>query len=469
MINIENLDIDSKIKTAILTIKTYIKDTEFDGNVYVVGGAVRDLLLGEKIKDIDIVVSKKNGGVELANLIALKDNSFELNKNPVIFENYGTAKFQFKNAKGCEGVEIECVQTRKEQYHKDSRNPDTAFGTIKEDASRRDLTINSLYYNITEDEIYDFNGNGLSDLQKNIIRTPSNPDIVFTDDPLRILRVIRFSTRLGWDIEKKTWLGMIKNAHRISIISQERITDEITKILLTLTPSIGVEKMLNCGILHRIMPDVYDLKYSYESLSSCQTTFSHTMEMINFVEPIITHRLAALFHDVGKIVTNKNKSISDAKFSSEIAAIDLKKMKFSNETINSVELAIKNIDYFSVFSEGQIPQDKKIRKFINICGKNIDLVLDLINAENNLKGYNRKPTQISCIKQKIKELGKIEEIQNIKLPINGKDIMKELNIKGGPIIGVILNVLKEKYLENPNITKEECLKIAKTKIEQMVI
>lgn len=461
---------DEKVIAVTKKLERWLKNSMFEDKVYYVGGCVRDLILGKPVKDIDIVVEMKNGGIMLANWLAVKDGSWVLDKNPVIFETYGTAKFEFRKDPDCAGIELECVQTRKEQYHKDSRNPDTVFGTIQEDAKRRDLTINAMYYNVTKGEICDFNGTGFNDLAHNIIRTPCDPDITFSDDPLRILRVIRFAARLGWGINKDTWFGMVKNAHRIDIISQERITDEISKIICTDHPSEGVRRLLNCGILHRIMPDIYDMQFSYESKNPMVTTFDHTMKVLDtMVDTGVEHRLAALFHDVGKAMAEADRTVSPNQFSADIAMADLRKMKYSNEVVNAVACAIRHHEWFSTYTDGFLPPDKKIRKLMNSCGNNLAVTLDLMNANNQCRTYNKKKTQVLQVMRRIEELDELETMTNVKLPVDGNEIMKELGIKGGPQIGVILNEIREEYFENPEITKEECLGIAKKVVASLAV
>lgn len=461
---------DEKIKKLLKFIQDSIKGTHFEGKVYVVGGLIRDSLLGLPLKtaDVDICVEMKNGGILFATYMAMKHRCYIEGTNPVIFDNYGTAKFELYKEEDFKNIEIECVQTRKEQYHKESRNPDVAYGTIEEDAKRRDLTINALYYNITTEKLHDYN-NSLDDLRNGVIRTPSDPDIVFGDDPLRQLRVIRFSTRFGWDIEKNTWLGIIKNAPRISVVSQERITDEISKILLCEKPSVGIRKLYYCGLLHRVMPDIYDMTYAYESKNPMVTTFDHTMEVLDYVQPYLENRLAALFHDVGRIVTEKRKDINQDKFSAEVAESDLRSMKFPNYIIKGVEKAIIYHRYFNVYVDGVLPPDKKIRKFLNLVGDDISPTVDLMNANNIHRTYDKKKRQVLDILNRIEELEDIDKATNVKLPINGADIMKEFKLKPSPLIGMLLEAVKEEYFENPNITKDEAFEIVEKKLVETTV
>lgn len=456
-----------KLKKLTDLLQNSIKGTHFEGKVYYVGGCVRDLLLNREVKDIDIVVAMRNGGILFATYMAMKNLCFIKGCNPVVFETYGTAKFQLYKDEDLKDIEIECVQTRKEQYHSESRNPDTVFGTIQEDAKRRDLTINALYYNISDEKIYDFNGVGFYDIYNQVIRTPSEADLIFSDDPLRILRVIRFSSKLGWGIDKDTWLGIIKNVDRLSIVSKERINDELSKILLCKKPSVGIRKMYYSGVLSKVLPDIYDTTEVYESKNPMVTTFDHTMDVLDETQPYIESRLAALFHDVGKIMGDKVKPDNLDEFSADVTAADLKMMKFPNYIIKSVETAIKYHRVFKQYQDGTLPSDKKIRKFINICGKDLGTVVDLMNANNYHTTYGKKTHQVLDILNRIEELEDIDKMTNVKLPINGKDIMKEFNIKGGPTIGTLLNAVKDSYFENPSITKEECLKIAEEKLKSL--
>lgn len=449
---------DEKIKKLVKLIQESIKGTAFENHVFLVGGCVRDLLLKIPCKDVDICVDIKNGGMLFANYMAMKHQCYVAGTNPVVFETYGTAKFQLYKNEELKDIEIECVQTRKEQYHKESRNPDTVYGTIQEDAKRRDLTINSLYYNISTEKVHDYN-NGLDDLVNQVIKTPTDPDITFNDDPLRILRVIRFSTRFGWGIEKNTWLGMVKNAHRIKIISQERISDEISKILLCEKPSIGIRKMYYCGILHRVMPDIYDTTYAFESKNPMVSTFDHTMNVVDTVQPYLENRLAALFHDVGRIITGRRRDVNPDKFSAEVAADDLKTMKFPNYVIKTVETAIKFHRGFAVYADGVLPPDKKIRKFINLTGEDLGATVDLMNANNLHCTYDKKKRQVLDILNRIEEMEDAEKAANVKLPINGNDIQQYFSIKPSPVVGIALEKVKDAYFENPNMTKDEALEI----------
>ena len=220
-------------------LQDIIEGTEFENHLFSVGGCVRDEFLSHEIKDIDLCVDLPDGGIDFANWLYEKGL---LTHEPVVYPTYGTAMFCLKEFPD---VELEAVQTRKEQYKdRNSRNPEVVFGSIEEDCKRRDLTINSLYYDISRNVYLDLTGNGYHDISDHIIRTAGDPDIVFTDDGLRILRTIRFSSRYNWDIDPNTYEGMKRNVDRLSIITKERIQDEFNKMLVCDNPVMAVNSPL---------------------------------------------------------------------------------------------------------------------------------------------------------------------------------------------------------------------------------
>lgn len=440
---------DQRIIDLIKFIQDSIKGTHFEGHVFIVGGAIRDSVLNLPVKDVDLVVDIKNGGLILANYLTARTQCYVVGSNPVMFENYGTAKFQLYKNEEFKDIIIECVESRK------SKNE---FGTIDEDAKRRDLTINSLMYNISTSQVYDFNKNSVDDMLSQTLRTPNAYNTI-KEDPIKILRIIRFSTQFGWGIEKDTWLSMIENAKLIKTVAQEKISDEISKILLCKNPSVGIRKMYNCGILHRVMPDIYDTTYAYESKNPMVTTFDHTMNVLDSVQPYLENRLAALFHDVGRIITDRRRDVNPDKFSADVAVADLKAMKFPNYIIKSVDTAIKYHRFFKIYADGVIPPDKKIRKFINLSGDDLGASIDLMNANNMHCTYGKKKKQVLDILNRIEEMEDADNAANVKLPINGNDIQQYFSIKPSPVVGIALEKVKDAYFENPNMTKDEALEI----------
>jgi tRNA nucleotidyltransferase (CCA-adding enzyme) len=453
---------DEKILKIIEKIKNAVKLTSFEGSIFVTGGAIRSSLLKQPVNDLDIVVEKEAGGIMVANLLAAKEKCYMLNTNPVIFPTYGTAKVCLFKDEELKDINIEFVDSRKSQYTVGSN----CFGTIEEDSKLRDLTINSLYWNIHDGKLYDYVG-AVDDLTTQTLRTVS-PDLTYVWNPIKMLRVIRFSAELGWGIEKNTWLSIIRHSHLIKKAPQELITSEISKILVSPNASIALRKMMYCGLLHRVMPYIYDLTSGYESRNPTVTAFDHTMKVLDMVQPMIENRLAALFHDVGSVVTDGyNRSMSKDMFSAWVAATDLKDMKFSNAIIDAVETAIRYHRVFTNYADGVLPPDKKIRKFVNLVGEHIGTTVDLMNANNTHCTYGKKKTQALLILNRLEKLDEVEETKNVKLPVDGNDLI-ELGLRG-KTIGKMLNLVKDAYFENPRITKEECLELVKKEIKVLAV
>lgn len=463
---------DTKYITLIEKIRKLISGSIFEGKVYLVGGAVRDAILGLPIKDIDIVVETPDGGIAFATWVAYNTNCFVQSKNPCLFPNYGTAKFQITSDPEIADIEIECVQTRKEKYNKESRNPATAFGTIEEDAMRRDLTINALYYNISTDEVCDFTKRGLHDIENHIIRTTGDANMIFDDDPLRILRVVRFSTRLGWPIEKNTWLGMITNSKRIGMLTQERVTDELNKMLTSDTPSQAIIKLDRCNVLGKVLPSLSISKHVLQDLRPNRSLYEHTLEVLDKSPKRLETRLAALFHDIGKIKTYERNFLFHQNISADMAEEILKAMKYSNAIISKVKLAIEHHEDFSSYMGSSIPRPSVIRKFVsNFNGDDdaLNIALDLIHANNISQMYGKKIKLVPGIRGKIKELDKKNESgKKIVVPIDGNDIMKEFKLKPSPILGTIMTKLKQKVIEDPSLTKEGALKFVEEYLAKVV-
>lgn len=466
------LNKDNILDKAIIEISKIIKNSRFENHVYVVGGYCRDKLLNKKPNDIDIVVDLPNGGIEFAEWICKETDCYKNGSNPVIFTRYQTAKFNIRSIESISKVDIECVCTRKESYNdENSRKPDVEYGTITEDCLRRDLTINSLYYNISSETLLDPSNMGIEDLYNSTLRTPTDPNKTYLNDPLRMLKAIRLQSYLGWGIEKETWLGIIKNCYRMNIISQERITDEINKILVSARPSYGIRQLYRCGLLEIVLPEVYNMIGCRQGHQHFGDVFEHTMAVIEKTKPIIEHRVAGLLHDVAKPETVSTVNGAIHFFSHEyrgasMATDILKRMKYSNLEIKSIVTAVKNHMRFKQ-SGNHCPSNKSIRKFIADVGKDqIDIVLDVINADNN--SHDKLfclPDQVKLIYEKIAEMEESEKVTDkIVLPINGNDIMEKFNMKKGPKIGEFLSLIKDKYLDNPNISKEECFEIIKEKL-----
>jgi len=411
-------------------LKNVIKGCEFDGHVYSVGGCERDKHLGmNEIKDIDLVVDLKDGGIRFARW--LHSMGLVQNGNIVVYENFGTAMFKLS---AFPDEEIEVVHTRKETYRdKNSRNPETAFGTINEDCFRRDFTINALYHNISTDEDLDLTGLGLTDLEEGLIRTCSEPEIIFSDDPLRIMRAVRFASRLGFRIDAETENGIKNHANRLEIISRERITDEFNKILMCKNPTLGFSMLWNYGILDVIMPNVYR-KDQYQ-------------RMYNQLKSISESRHYTLETALGVLLNKLN-------ISNESKEMVLKSFKYSNDIIKEVNLYATyswNLELACTLKLAE-----KVREIARICGDNehfknlVSVAFATLLRKNHPEVYDF-----------IYDVENIEMMFGYKLPVNGDDVMDVLNIPPGVEVKKILDKLMEAAYCDPKISKGTCMKLIK--------
>lgn len=455
MLEIEYLDICN-------TLKHIIEHTEYKGNTYVVGGAVRDYVMRNEIKDIDIVISLPNGGINFANY--LFENCY-LTSEPVVYPTYGTAMFKLRKFPN---VEIEVVQTRKEQYKdKNSRNPETEYGTLYEDAMRRDLTINALYYNLSTEKIIDVTGKGLGDIEKQIIEVTSTPNIVFSDDALRILRNIRFSSRFQWKIEETTFQGMIDNVDRLSIITKERIRDELNKMLLCEKPSVALEIIKQIGAMKYVIPELIETFGMTQNVyHDFNTVWKHTLMTVDNSKPYLEVRVAALLHDIGKIRTRTVDDKGKVHFydheavSAEMCVDILKELKYSNDFIKTVSIMIRYHMLVKNWKDDlSHMKEKKLHKLEYRLGDNFYKCLDLIDADNKSHGKEY------CLPSQVDRILEIEKVMqecgnsliNYKLPISGNDVMEVLNIPPSKDIDKCLKWLMTFVYSKPKITREELI------------
>lgn len=406
------------------TLKKIIANTEWENHLYAVGGCVRDSIMGYPIKDIDLVVDLPNGGIEFANWLC---QNHYLVYEPVTYPTYGTAMFKLLEFPE---LELEIVETRKEQYKdKNSRNPDVTYGSLAEDCMRRDLTINALYYDVTNEKIIDLVG-GQEDIKNHIIKTPVDPDIIYDDDPLRMLRCCRFSGRYGWIIDDDTANGIKRNAERMGIIAQERITDEMKKTLITaINPSFPFYLWRTLGLSKQIIPEVDNISRSdYEKIACHLTRIRATFGKKEIPELYF----AAIFKNNWDV---------------------LKRMKLSNEFIHLVVKIISSLEWVAKgFS------DKSVRKFGITFGKHTDLCIGFITAYIDTyyedAAYHLWLKDFTDTVKKLREDGTMFDHTTV-LPVDGNDIMKAFNIKPSKTVKSLLDQAWEIYYNHPNISKED--------------
>lgn len=445
-------------------LKDLIKGTEWEDHVFTVGGCVRDELMGSEIKDIDLCVSLPSGGIRFAEW--LRDNGYTM-KGVTVYPNYGTAMLHLK---AFPEVELEFVQTRKEKYIDHTcRNPETAFGTIEEDCMRRDLTINALYTNVSTGEIVDITGKGVEDIKGHIIRTPNTPDVIYDDDPLRILRCIRFASRYGWEIEKETYDGMVRNVHRLAIITKERVRDELDKMLTCRHPVMAMELLRKIGAMHYVIPELEETYDMTQNEYHFGTVWEHTLAVLgNLKNDRLELRMAALLHDIGKI---RVRTMEDGKvhfLKHELASADmvddiLRPLHYSNDFISEVAFIVRHHMVCKTWGyECEHIKAKKLRKLQYLCGTEerfLDL-MQLIDADNNAHATDRcMPRQVELILRRTEEMKhEGSALFGYKLPLTGKDVMEIKGIKPGPKVKECLDYLMKLAFVNPLRDKEEVIK-----------
>ena len=419
---------------------------------YVIGGFVRDLILKRNFKkDIDIVAI--GSGIELA----LKVASILPKKTKVqVFKTYGTAMLEF------EGVDIEFVGARKESYNFDSRNPVVENGTLQDDQNRRDFTINALAISLNKNNFGALLDpfNGLKDLENKILKTPLDPDITFSDDPLRMLRGIRFASQLGFEIEEKSFQSITKNAHRISIISEERIVDELNKILSTEKPSIGFLLLYKSGLLDLILPELTALNNVEEIEGQThKNNFYHTLEVVDNICPNtddVWLRWAALLHDIGKAPTKKfNKKQGWTFHGHEFLGGKMAKKIFErlkmplNNKMKFVQKMVVMSSRPIVISQDLVT-DSAVRRLVFDAGDDIESLLILCAADITTKNeskFKKYHKNFEIVKQKIIEVDERDAVKNFQPPISGEQIMEMFNLKPSREIGVLKEAVKEAILE----------------------
>ena len=451
MINV-NKKIRRLVKQKVVDI-VHKSSISISQETYLVGGAVRDYLIDRKRENSDLDFVTLGCEMTLANEIKSK-----ISKNLKIsrFKNFGTAHINLNE------INIEIVKARKESYYLSSRNPDVEPGTLFDDLKRRDFTINAIAVSLNEKNFGDLVDpfNGLNDLENKIIKTPTNPEITLSDDPLRILRGVRFSSELNFEIDNSLLNAMIKNCDRIKIISKERIVDEINKILNTDIPSNGFKILDKIGLIEILLPSLNKLK-GIEEIEGVthKDNFYHTLQVVDNISQVtnkIWLRWAALLHDIGKPDSKRfDKKIGwtfhgHEYIGSKMILEIFKNLKMPlNNSLKYVQKIVLLSSRPIILSEN-IVTDSAVRRLIYDAGEDIEDLLLLCEADittKNKKRHKKYLNNFKIVRQKIKIVEERDKIRNFQPPITGKFIMSVFNLKPSKEVGILKEKIKDAILD----------------------
>lgn len=424
---------------------------ELELECYVVGGYVRDLFLERPSKDIDVVVV--GSGIALAEALGSK---LGRGAHVSVFRNFGTAQLKYH------GIEVEFVGARKESYSHDSRKPIVEDGTLEDDQNRRDFTINALAVCLNQSRFGELVDpfDGVWDMEDRLIRTPLDPDITFSDDPLRMMRCVRFATQLNFYIDDETFEALERNKERIKIISRERIADELNKIMMTRTPSKGFVELQRCGLLPLIFPELAAMEgVDMIQGKSHKDNFYHTLQVLDNLATVSDNlwlRWAALLHDIGKPRTKryepgigwtfKNHNFIGAKMVPEI----FRRMKLPmNEKMKYVQKLVSLHMRPIVIADEEVT-DSAVRRLLFEAGDDIEDLMTLCEADITSRNVQRKQRfldNFKLVRRKLVDLEERDRIRNFQPPVTGEEIMEVFDLQPCREIGLLKSAIKDAILD----------------------
>ena len=423
------------------------------GEARIVGGAVRDGILDIDTKDFDFTTN----ATPEESIGLLNSNGY---KTTEIGKNFGTIELQVNDNS------IHITTYRKDTYENSSRKPSIeSAADLNTDLSRRDFTINSIAYSLNDNELID-PFSGLRDLALGIIKTPDDPIISFSDDPLRMLRVCRFISTHGFSPDEDTYSAMIDNVKRIKIVSVERIRDEISKLLLGKGASMGIRTLVESGLSLYIIPEINELKMEIDPKYHHKDVYEHSLEVLEGVPPKLTLRMGALLHDIAKPNTKgiengkvhfRHHEVIGARMTKKI----LKRLKYDKKTIEDVAQLVEQSARPHTFKMGWT--DSAVRRYIVDAGHMLEDLNALVRADVTTKNKQKKQDiyqTLDQLEKRIEEVKTKEELSKIRPALSGDEIMEHFKIQPGPKVGIIMKALYEQRINDGEVSKEEAFKLA---------